>query len=135
MPTYDYKCLECDEEYEIRHSIHDDAYEKYECPKCSRETDCERLISGGSGTPIWKAGDSKRQINKSRGYTGKFQNKLRPAGTSVDAPANKREADMQFQKFLDSGGLEGIEPSIDLNKSAGKPQTAEEMIDPKYKPK
>ena len=46
MPTYEYKCLCCDNEFEIQQSIKDEA--KTECPKC-RVTCANRLVSGGSG--------------------------------------------------------------------------------------
>ena len=70
---------------------------------------------------------------KNRGYKGKFENKLRKAGTPVDAPVNKAESDMQFQKYIDSGGLDGIQPTMDLGTAT--PQTAEQQIDKKWKPK
>ena len=135
MPTYDYECQECESVYELIQSMKDDRFETHECPVCNKETSCSRLISGGSGPPIWKTGDSKRQINKNRGYGGRFGSKIRTPGTPVDAPANKHEADKQFQTWVDSGGLDGIKPSMDMNGKPGSPQTTEQLLDKKYKPK
>ncbi|MCK9424419.1 MAG: zinc ribbon domain-containing protein [Ignavibacteriaceae bacterium] len=49
MPTYDYKCLECNHNFETFQSMKD----KYltECPKCGGNI--KRLIGAGSG-PIFK---------------------------------------------------------------------------------
>jgi len=68
-----------------------------------------------------------------RGYKGKFTNKIRPRGTPVDAPVNKSEADKQFQQWVDSGGLQGIKPTIDIGdkNNPSRPQTAEEQVDKK----
>lgn len=44
MPTYDYKCPECDQIEEIKHSIHKNP--KYKCSNCG--TKMERQISMGS---------------------------------------------------------------------------------------
>ena len=42
MPTYEYKCLCCENEFEIEQSIKADPYA--ECPKC-KVTTFKRLIS------------------------------------------------------------------------------------------
>ncbi|MFH1198439.1 MAG: FmdB family zinc ribbon protein [bacterium] len=49
MPTYDYKCLNCDHEFELFQRITEDPIK--ECPKCSGVV--KRLIGAGSG-PIFK---------------------------------------------------------------------------------
>jgi len=46
MPTYDYRCNNCDNTWEIFQSIKDKKITR--CPKCQKET-AERLISGGGG--------------------------------------------------------------------------------------
>lgn len=51
MPIYDYKCKECNVEFEELQSINDEPIK--ECPSCKGEV--ERLISGGSGF-IFKGG-------------------------------------------------------------------------------
>lgn len=88
-----------------------------------------RVITGGAGT-IFKGGGWTINFGD-RGYKGKFKSKLRERGTPVDGPNNKHEADKQFQKWVDSGGLDGIKPSMDFSK---KTQTAEQQVDPKYNP-
>ena len=45
MPTYDYQCQECKKIYEVNHSIKDNAFKKYLCPKCKKETNCKRVMS------------------------------------------------------------------------------------------
>ena len=45
MPTYDYKCLVCEEDFETIQSIKDDAHAP--CPQCRVECH-NRLISGGT---------------------------------------------------------------------------------------
>ena len=44
MPTYDYKCLVCDHDFETIQSIKDDPHTP--CPQCKIEC-YNRLISGG----------------------------------------------------------------------------------------
>ncbi len=46
MPTYDYKCSNCGEIYELFQSMTDKPKKK--CPKCGKNT-AVRLIGGGSG--------------------------------------------------------------------------------------
>ena len=45
MPTYEYKCLECDHRFEAFQSMKDDPLES--CPEC--EGSVKRLISSGAG--------------------------------------------------------------------------------------
>ena len=45
MPTYEYKCRKCGNQFEIMQNITDKPLS--ECPKCSGTL--ERLISGGGG--------------------------------------------------------------------------------------
>lgn len=45
MPTYDYKCLVCEKEFESVQSIKDDPHST--CPECKVEC-YNRLISGGA---------------------------------------------------------------------------------------
>jgi len=46
MPTYDYKCKNCEEIYEYFQSMSDDALT--ECPDCKKDS-LRRIISGGTG--------------------------------------------------------------------------------------
>ena len=131
MSRYDYKCKTCEIEYELEQHMSEDKFAEHECPKCGNKQPCERLISGGTATHF--IGTDFQTNLKGRGYKGKFGNKIRPTGTPVDAPASKEESDMQFQKWVDTGGLDGIKPTMDLGKAA--PQTAEQQIDKKWQPR
>lgn len=42
MPVYEYRCEDCDEEFEAFRSISDESSQR--CPSCSSET-CKKLIS------------------------------------------------------------------------------------------
>jgi putative FmdB family regulatory protein len=128
MATYEYKCKECNTEYDVVQSMKDDKYKEYNCPKCEKTTPCERLISY-SGPAIW-IGGAPTTSSVTRGYGGRFGNKIRPAGSPVDAPANKAEADRQFSSWVDNGGLTGIKPSFTV-----PTQTTEQQLDRSYKPK
>lgn len=59
MPTYQYRCNECDYEFEETHSIN---APQPECPECEAE-DVKRLITGAptvAGGALTHAGDGKR---------------------------------------------------------------------------
>lgn len=65
MPTYDYKCSGCGEEFEYFHSISDNPIKK--CPVCGKNK-VVRLISGGSGFILKGSGFYKNDYkNKSNG--------------------------------------------------------------------
>ena len=49
MPTYDYKCLECENTFEVFQKITEDPITN--CPKCNGKV--KRLIGAGAG-PIFK---------------------------------------------------------------------------------
>ena len=133
MSKYDYECQTCKETYEVIQSMKEDKLKEYECPKCGSVQPCVRLISGGCGTHF--LGNGWTVNSKTRGYGGKFGDKIRPVGSPVDAPAVKAEADAQFNRWVESGGLDGIKPSFNINdrNNPARPQTAEQMIDKKYK--
>lgn len=139
MPVYEYRCKECGEIYDVRQKMTDDRFEKHMCPKCEDEKPCERLISGGGMFQFGKHGeDLDFQSNKkNRGYRGKYRDMLRPVGTPVDAPAIKSEADRQFQAWVDTGGIAGIQdkvPEIKTKKDdPRRPRSAEEYADRKKK--
>ena len=132
MPNYDYEIPSTGEVIEVFQSIKDDHLKTLYSPKKKKELPCKRLISYNHAGIVYK-GDGwtvKQSGFGKRGYKGKYQDKIRDSGTPVDAPVSKREADMQFQKYIDSGGLQGIKPSFDLSQKA-RPQTAEQMLDKK----
>jgi len=132
MPTYDYRCKTCGSVFEVVHSIKLDSLKKYKCPKCKKEQPCERQIAPNICPPVFKGGGWTVPSSGwgKRGYKGKHQDQVRPAGTPVDAPADKAEADNQFQNWVDSGGLHGIKPTMNLNdkNNPARPKTAEERV-------
>lgn len=131
MPAYDYQCKKCEQIVEITHSIAQDALKEFECSNCNSKQECSRLISGSVCPPIFTGNGwtVKTSGFGARGYKGKHQDKIRPVGTTVDAPGDKAEADMQFQKHIDSGGLEGIKPTFDTTNKDDprRPKTAAEQ--------
>ena len=60
MPTYDYKCFDCDNEFEHFQSMSDIPIKI--CPKCNGKV--RRLISGGTGLIFKGAGFYKTDYNK-----------------------------------------------------------------------
>ena len=46
MPTYDYKCNDCNHHFEILQSMNDESLKN--CPKCKKDK-LQRLIGAGSG--------------------------------------------------------------------------------------
>jgi len=135
MPAYDYKCKKCETVVEIVHPISQDILKEFDCPTCNNKQECSRLISLNHCNVIFKGNGwtVKSSGFGARGYKGKFQDKTRPIGTTVDAPANKREADKQTQRWIDTGGLDGIKPTFDMtNKNdPRRPKTADEMVEKK----
>jgi putative FmdB family regulatory protein len=130
MPTYDYRCKKCGYVYEVIHSILQDTLKKHKCIKCNKEQPCERQIAPNVCPPVFKGSGWTVPLSGfgKRGYKGKNSDQIRPAGTPVDAPSDKGEADRQFQKWVDSGGLQGIKPTVNLNdkNNPARPKTAEE---------
>jgi predicted nucleic acid-binding Zn ribbon protein len=128
VPVYVYEFIDTEETIEITHSIHDDALKEYPHPETGKIMSVKRIIAGIPA--IHFHGGGWTATKKRRGYEGKFVDKVRPIGTPVDNPASKREADILFQNQVDNGLFDGVKPSFSV-----EPQTAEQMVDPKYKPK
>ncbi len=132
MPSYDYKCSECGSLNNVVHSIKEDALKETFCSKCELVKPCNRVISKNSCPPIFNGNGwtVKSSGFGKRGYKGKFQDHVRPIGTPVDAPADKAEADKQFQRYVDSGGLDGIKPTFNMTdkNDPRRPKTAKEVV-------
>jgi len=62
MPTYDYKCTECNNKFELFQSMTEDPIT--ECPKCKGKV--KRLIGPGAG-PIFKGSGFYETDYKNRG--------------------------------------------------------------------
>jgi len=132
MPTYTYEIIDSEGKstevfIERVQSIKDNSLTEILDEKTGVVSKVRRVITGGCGT-IFKGGGWTVSAG-SRGYQGKYKDKLRPVGTPVDAPTNKSEADRQFDKWISSGGLDGIEPSMKFGT-----QTTEQQLDKKYNP-
>jgi predicted nucleic acid-binding Zn ribbon protein len=133
MPTYTYEFLDNEGNptgkfVEEIQSIKDNPYVELK-DENGNYIKVRRVVTGGVGTIFKGGGWTVNHGN--RGYTGKFTKKLRDRGTPVDGPNNKPEADQQFQRWVDSGGLQGIKPTVQFD---GKAQTAEQQVDKKYNP-
>lgn len=72
MPTYEYKCENCDYEFEAFQSIKDNPLTK--CPKCGKDK-LRKLISGGAGLIFKGSGfyetDYKSKRTQAKKSTGK----------------------------------------------------------------
>jgi putative FmdB family regulatory protein len=60
MPTYDYKCSECSEEYVFNHKMTDEAVKK--CPNCKEET--LKVVIGSSTILTYSTQGYKRRLGK-----------------------------------------------------------------------
>jgi putative FmdB family regulatory protein len=65
MPTYEYRCKQCDHGMETVQSIKDEPLKQ--CPKCHSES-LERLISGGSGFALKGGGWYKDLYSSSKNH-------------------------------------------------------------------
>ncbi len=94
MPTYQYKCPKCGQEYEKLQNINDNARAK--CPRCG--TRGERVLSGGAGlifkgsgfylTDYGRSGQTRDRSEKSAGGGGEKTDKAAPE-TTTPKPAEK----------------------------------------------
>ncbi len=87
MPTYDYKCPKCGNQFELFQKITEPA--EAPCPKCG--TTAKRLISGGHGIVFKGSGfyetDYKRPSEKAK------HKKKEEGGSKSDTPQAKPKAD------------------------------------------
>ena len=67
MPTYEYRCAACGNEFEMYQSIKDDPIKI--CPKCKSQS-AERLISAGSGILFKGTGFYTTDYKKSNSSAG-----------------------------------------------------------------
>lgn len=131
MPTYDYKCPECNSVGEITHSIKVDP--DYACPECEKEgktVKLVRLISPNSNSFIFKqwteamAWKSKRDHHKKEKDLAVKQierygsgNRLQPnvAGMQVDSWSDAKQLAKEAGMNADS-----YEPHIQKEKNISK---------------
>ncbi len=86
MPTYDYKCLTCDVQFERFQGITEPAIE--ECPECSGQV--KRLIGAGAGL-IFKGSGFYITDYRSEGYK-------ESAKKDKDTSSAKRKTDKKAKK-------------------------------------
>ena len=89
MPTYDYLCTSCEEEFEIFHSIMADPLTK--CPSCEKES-LERRIGIGAGIIFKGSGfyqtDYKNVSEKKPESAQKEEKKKESGASESKAPAS-----------------------------------------------
>ncbi len=72
MPTYEYKCIQCGNKFEIFQSMKDELVKK--CPKCGGKV--KRLIGSGAG-PIFKGTGFYQTDYKNKPNPGKTKNEIK----------------------------------------------------------
>jgi len=72
MPTYDYKCKECENEFEEFQQMTDKPVKK--CPKCGGKV--QRLIGTGAGIVFKGSGFYEKQITKKLRFLRSHQKHL-----------------------------------------------------------
>ena len=77
MPTYDYKCLDCNYTFEQFQRISEESLSI--CPKCGGRI--KRLIGAGS-TPIFKGSGFYQTDYKNKGKKTENKTPEKPSGTS-----------------------------------------------------
>ncbi len=84
MPTYEYKCLNCGDLFEVFQSIKAAPVEK--CPKCNGKV--KRLISSG-GIPIFKGSGFYQTDYKNKATSTSSVKSKPPKDTKTSAPKLK----------------------------------------------
>ena len=90
MPTYDYKCLECNYTYEEFQKMTDDVLT--ECPECKGKV--KRLIGAGLG-PIFKGSGFYQTDYKNSASKPKETEKKKIETKSKDSKSKKTSAQKQ----------------------------------------
>lgn len=94
MPTYEYRCGGCREEFEIFQSIKDKP--KRRCPSCG-ESRLERLISGG-GAVLFKGSGFYETDYRSADYKKKAEAEKKAGEPKSDAKTEAKPADKPGKK-------------------------------------
>ena len=95
MPTYEYKCLNCNHQFEVFQSIKDDALSV--CPECNGKL--RRLISGGSGFILKGSGFYQTDYKKTNSTVN--TDSTTPTSAKADKkvpPAAATKADSKSKK-------------------------------------
>lgn len=96
MPTYTYKCTQCDHAFDTRHSITADPLR--DCPDCQGKT-LRRVISSAPGIAFKGSGF---YVTDSRKETVKAPAKETSAPSSSEAPAEKKTESASDVKTVNS---------------------------------
>jgi len=96
MPTYEYRCLSCGNEFEKFKKMSEQAHA--DCPECGAQA--ERLISGGAGLVFKGSGfyitdyrsDSYKEAAKKEKKSGKSEGAAEKGGASEGKKADSKKS-------------------------------------------
>jgi len=84
MPTYEYKCTECNHSFEVFQKMNDEVLS--ECPKCKGKV--KRLIGAGAG-PIFKGSGFYQTDYKNNSNNNSSEKANSSAGSKKEASDRK----------------------------------------------
>jgi len=93
MPTYEYKCLDCDDRFEVIQSMKDDPLE--ECEKCHGRL--KRLIGTGAGI-IFKGSGFYCTDYRSDSYKSAAKKDKPSPASSTDSSSSSGSSDAKSSK-------------------------------------
>ena len=99
MPTYEYKCLDCDDRFDLFQSITEDPIE--ECPSCGGKV--KRLIGAGAGL-IFKGSGFYITDYRSEGYK---ESAKKDTESSSDSKNSKKDKDSKSSDSKESKSKSG----------------------------
>ena len=97
MPTYDYRCNNCDHEFELFQSM--SAGVKKKCPECKKMT-LERLIGTGAAV-IFKGSGFYETDYRSKSYTSDKEADSKAAKKASESKSDKK-SESKSEKKTDS---------------------------------
>jgi putative FmdB family regulatory protein len=113
MPTYDYHCDACDHEFEVFHSITEEARRK--CPKCGKNK-LRRLI--GAGAAIMFKGSGF--------YTTDYRSESYKKRAEADKPSSDSKPDSKSKSKSESKSESSKSDSAKSSKSEAKKSAAKD---------
>ena len=99
MPTYDYRCGECNHEWEVFQSI--TAKPKRKCPDCGRQ-EAKRIIGPGAGI-IFKGSGFYQTDYRSNSYKKGAEAAKTAEESASKASESSSKSDSSSSKSSDSG--------------------------------
>ena len=88
MPTYEYKCTQCDVVFDEFQSI--TAKPLTDCPKCKKKNALKRLIGGGAGI-LFKGSGFYQTDYRSSSYKKGVEKESKPAASKSDKKEPKKK--------------------------------------------